>query len=490
MINHGYQRKIMKKKTKVLFSKDKNYINSSNILISGSLITCIILSVASGFIDLTFFSGLSKSLFHVGTIPIAASILYTVISIGFISGKFWCAMKIGMLKELKSRLKAKGFKWAEELNKILIPWHIAHKFLIIVSIITALSLSVNSIGSGVRTIEQTIKNMTADANELIELNNSYKMGVSDKRTATKDNIAGAKDAQGIAISEVDRYFDVLRSYQTQYLNLSDEDKKGAAGQEIITKIVREIPGTNRQNAIYFNKSNLMNTIQSTAIKNTVIDNTALYEEAIAFDKQQVEDKIKALEFKGYKNPDGTSLSFVDDNGEPYDTQVVISLLQSAITKWQAPDAGDVGESSKIFTLIATYVKADVKAGGMGTSEWMMIILIALFGIVQEFLIAIYTPKAAIDRKLLSQVSQYLFWQNKNEKEKFLISVYEDYVGDGIITKEDFEEKCKKCVEIMSEDTDSIIQKYSKKPIKKSIKKEENGYSEKVDNLVKEIEDLI
>ena len=127
---------------------------------------------------------------------------------------------------------------------------------------------------------------------------------------------------------------------------------------------------------------------------------------------------------------------------------------------------------------------------MGTSEWMMIILIALFGIVQEFLIAIYTPKAAIDRKLLSQVSQYLFWQNKNEKEKFLISVYEDYVGDGIITKEDFEEKCKKCVEIMSEDTDSIIQKYSKKPIKKSIKKEENGYSEKVDNLVKEIEDLI
>ena len=72
----------------------------------------------------------------------------------------------------------------------------------------------------------------------------------------------------------------------------------------------------------------------------------------------------------------------------------------------------------------------------------------------------------------------------------MISVYEDYVGDGIITKEDFEEKCKKCVEIMGEDTDSIIQKYSKKPIKKSIKKEENGYSEKVDNLVKEIEDLI
>lgn len=495
MIYHGYKRKIMKKKTKVLFSKDKNYINSSNILISGSLITCIILSVASGFIDLTFFSGLSKSLFHVGTIPIAASILYTVISIGFISGKFWCAMKIGMLKELKSRLKAKGFKWAEELNKILIPWHIAHKFLIIVSIITALSLSVNSIGSGVRTIEQTIKNMTADANELIELNNSYKAGVSDKRTASKDNITNQQLAKASAKDEVATYWGYVEDYRIQRDRIQDDtnltdDEKETQIATLRKRTVNRVPKLTSKNIDYISRSEFETLMKEVASSNEVIDSTVLYEEAIAFDKQQIEDKIKALEFKGYKNPDGTSLSFVDDNGEPYDTQVVISLLQSAITKWQAPDAGDVGESSKIFTLIATYVKANVKAGGMGTSEWMMIILIALFGIVQEFLIAIYTPKAAIDRKLLSQVSQYLFWQNKNEKEKFLISVYEDYVGDGIITKEDFEEKCKKCVEIMSEDTDSIIQKYSKKPIKKSIKKEENGYSEKVDNLVKEIEDLI
>jgi hypothetical protein len=108
------------------------------------------------------------------------------------------------------------------------------------------------------------------------------------------------------------------------------------------------------------------------------------------------------------------------------------------------------------------MNADVKAGGMGVSEWMMMILIAIFGIVQEFLIYIFTPKAVIDRKLLSQVSQYLKWKDEVEKERFLISVYKDYVGDGIINREDYEAKCKKCVELMEDTIEDDIARYSKK----------------------------
>ena len=78
-----------KKRINLLWNRKNNRIDSSTILINGILFTCIILSIASGFIDLTFFSGLSKSLFHVGTIPIPAAVLYTVISIGFILAKFW-----------------------------------------------------------------------------------------------------------------------------------------------------------------------------------------------------------------------------------------------------------------------------------------------------------------------------------------------------------------------------------------------------------------
>jgi hypothetical protein len=137
--------------------------------------------------------------------------------------------------------------------------------------------------------------------------------------------------------------------------------------------------------------------------------------------------------------------------------------------------------------------------GSGIAEMLMMIFIATAGIVQEFLIAIFTPKAAIDRKLLSQVSQYLLWKDKNEKEKFLISVYTDYVGDGIINQKQYEFKCKKCVEHMEEGVEEIIKKYSaknKKPrevkpkMENIVNNEEGEYSEKVDNLIKEIEGLI
>ena len=102
---------------------------------------------------------------------------------------------------------------------------------------------------------------------------------------------------------------------------------------------------------------------------------------------------------------------------------------------------------------------------MGMSEWMMMIFIALVGIVQEFLIALFTPKANIDRKVLSQVSSYLEWKDEEEKERFLISVYKDYVGDGIINQEDFDAKVKKCVTLMEDTEEDIIAKYSKHTVK-------------------------
>ena len=111
----------MKTKSKIKIAwpgLKKNYWNDGSTRnINGVLLTCILLSFASGFIDLVFFSGLSKSVYNVANIPIAASILFTIMSIGFISAKFWCAGRIGMLRELKSRLKAKGKTWYKNINK-------------------------------------------------------------------------------------------------------------------------------------------------------------------------------------------------------------------------------------------------------------------------------------------------------------------------------------------------------------------------------------
>ena len=485
-----------KKRIKLLWNRKNNRIDSSTILINGILFTCIILSIASGFIDLTFFSGLSKSLFHVGTIPIPAAVLYTVISIGFILAKFWCAMQIGMIKELKTRLLAKGKDWANCLKKALLPWQIVHKFLIAVSIITALSLSVNSIGAGIRKMEQNIKNMSYDAEQLLELQHSVRDGNKDMRDASKENISGQTKAQQNVAKDFDEKWKYVKDYRAKRdtLNIEKEsadEERAKQIEEEILKLKKEAvnlapEGVNSSNIDWVEEYTIKNKLLENAKKFETIDATSSIQDGINFDKNEIESTIKALADKEYRTPDGELISFTNEDGSLVDVQLAISRLQNGISEWQS-DTGDVGESSKIFTLIATYINADAKAGGMGISEWMLMILIALFGIVQEFLIYLFTPKATIDRKLLSQVSSYMMWKNEEEKERFLISVYKSYVGDGIINQENYEAKCKKCVSLMQETEDDVIAKWSKKEVKPKEKKE---FSNKVDNSIKEIEEML
>lgn len=449
----------------------KPVINTTTVSNTGILFTCILLSIASGFIDLTFFSGLSKSLFHVSTISVPAALLYTVISLGLISGKFWCAMRIGSLKELQTRLKNEGYKWWRNINKVKIRWHAAHKFLIGISIITALSLSVNSIGSGVRSIEQTIKNMSNDANELIELNSSVNQGVQDKRISQRSNITGSINAQETAKQEVAKAWGRIETYQLELdkieeSDLTDEEKRVKKNELKKAAVSRAPKGVNSSNIDYMTETQLRSIMQAQAQANETLDVSAIYEEGIEYDKQQIEDKIRALAEKEYKDPDGSLINFLDENNNPINIQTAISRLQGSINKWQAPDAGDVGESSKIFTLIATYIKVDTKAGGMGVSEWMLLILIAIVGIVQEFLIALFTPKSTIDRKLLYNYDAY-FGEDFNI-DLFLLKTYKDYLKKGVINQKDYEAKAQKCVELMEDTIEDDIARYSKKPHKDEV----------------------
>jgi hypothetical protein len=376
------------------------------------------------------------------------------------------------------------FGQSESAKKLLKPklkWHFGHKFLVAISVITALSLSVNSIGAGMRNIEQTIKNMSNDANELIELNNSVNQGVHDKRNSQKSNISGTISAQETAKAEVDRYVTRLKNYQAKYFEIQDsslsDQEKARQGNDIITKIVNEIPGATRKNAIYFTEGDLRNAIQQTTTANEVLDVSSIYEEGIAYDKQQIDDKIRALAEKEYKDPDGTVIVFLDESGNPINIQTAISRLQGSITKWQAPDAGDAGESSKIFTLVATYLKANSTAGGMGVSEWMMLIFIAIAGIVQEFLIALYTPKSTIDRKTLSQYSSYINFKDMDIN-KFLISIYTNYLYDGSYNQEKYDYKMSKVIELIAKKDSNWVEN----EINQKVEYYKNAYTSKLEAL--------
>ena len=479
-----------------------NKIDNSTILINGLLLTCIGLSIASGFVDIVCYSGLSVSLFHLGTLALPAAILYTLISIFLTSGKFWFGMKIGMLKELRTRLKVQNFQWYKNITKALVPWQLLHKLLICISLLTAMSMSVNSIGSGIRAMQQNIDNMTRDAETLIELNKSVNSGVKEKREAAKSNITGAITAKDDARQEVDRYYSRLVKYQEEYFATSEDDID--ARKAIIDKIVREIPGATSKNAIYFTKADLQKSIQKTASRNETINDTSLYEEAVSYDKNQIEETLIAISDKEYKMPDGTLIQFIDNDGKPINVQLAISRLQNGISMWQA-DTGDVGESSKVFTLLAMYIKADETAGGIGAAEWMIMLFIFFTGIIQECMIALCTPSATIDRKTLSSVSRHCEWKDEEEKERFLLKVYKSYVGDGVFSQDDYEEKCRKCVELMEETEEDIIAKYSKKykmeakavrarTIKEDVpvaetKEIPTGYSDVVARKIKEVESI-
>lgn len=498
-----------KSKIKIFFPKwvkgrgfVANKIDNSTILINGLLLTCIGLSIASGFVDIVCYSGLSVSLFHLGTLALPAAILYTLISIFLTSGKFWFGMKIGMLKELRTRLKVQNFQWYKNITKALVPWQLLHKLLICISLLTAMSMSVNSIGAGIRAMQQNIDNMTRDAETLIELNKSVNSGEKEKREAAKDNITGAINAKDDARKEVDRYYSRLVQYQEEYFAIPEDDTD--ARQVVINKIVREIPGATAKNAIYFTKADLQRSIQRTASANETVNDTSLYEEAVSYDKNQIEEILIAISDKEYKMPDGTLIQFIDNNGKPINVQLAISRLQNGISMWQA-DTGDVGESSKVFTLLAMYIKADETAGGIGAAEWMIMLFIFFTGIIQECMIALCTPSATIDRKTLSSVSRHCEWKDEEEKERFLLKVYKSYVGDGVFSQEDYEEKCRKCVELMEETEEDIIAKYSKKykmeakavrarTIKEDVpvaetKEIPTGYSDVVARKIREVESI-
>lgn len=464
-----------------VFNKDRERLSSSTILVRGSLLTCIILSFASGIIDIAFFSGLSKALLHIGTVPMHAAILYTIISAGFISAKFWLAMKLGMLKELQARLTAKQFTWAKNLDKPIKRTNFWHKFMIAISIMTALSLSVNSIGSALKDAERNSTNITISIDELKALKDQKKSDSNDKRTLTRGNLEGTANSKQTAEREADRYWPNIEKWQDtlagiyeneEYLALETEEERTSYIEAKRKPFKKMAPTFIGNNIDYISRSELVTKFQQEAKKTEIDkDSIAAYDALANENNEEIRNTILALE-NLYKHPnsyenglviEGKPVSFLDENGEPIDITQVIGILQGLREEWK--NNTDIGESSQIFMLVSEIVTSklgeDKSSSGSGIAEILMIIIVAIIGIGQEFLIAHFTPKATIDRSLLRQVSEYLLWENKDQKERFLLEVYDDYYGDGVFNQDAFEHKCKKAVEHLERSIDDTIAKYSK-----------------------------
>lgn len=484
-------------------------IQTSTVLISGILITCIILSIVSGFIDLVFFSNLSKSLYEMfGWIAIPAGALMSLMSIGFTLGKFFCAMQIGAINELQTRLKGSGYEWFKNLNKLKLKWNIIHKFLIGVSIITSISLSVVSIGSGITRNANTLKQIDSFIeqgtrySELVNTANNTQLTTIVKKASDTSE----EDSISYATSETLKVWPLIESYQEERSNFVNSGYDVSSRVEIEWKGKTIIPSdywddkNTKLNAsiskyglkagaaaMKYNEQSVMASIKQNYLSNHTIKNTDEVNKQMGELKDSTLEEASAwittlnsIGFTKNIKVDGkwTTIPVVFDTDPTKSTKV---LVDTALTQLKAfrvdveNDSGDIGSSSKIFMLIGSWWdNARVKhsenveealnikvSTGMGTTEIMMMVLIMLFGIVQEFLIALFTPKSLIDRKMLSRFNAYFDMKNF-DLNRFMLTTYKDYLDLGIINQKDFEEKAKKCVNLMENNVDDIIAKYSSK----------------------------
>lgn len=487
-------------------------LKTTSVLINGKLFTCIILSIVSAFIDLVFFSGLSKSFYDLaGYFAIPAGLLFTIMSIGFSLGKFFCAMQLGAINELRNRLKNAGYSWVKNLNKLSIKWHVIHKFLIAVSIITSISLSVVSIGDGVRRNNNEVAKVVTAEKAISKYSNTSEKSDDIQFQNLVSTYSSTANAPAQAAEQAAKIWPIIEEYReerSEFQNVADFNSLEEVewrGQTIIPSDYWDKRNNKVVNDVKVYRTMTLNQIRSVTsqqilaiqikneieegAKNSSVEQLSNLSEQT---REKAKQEIRNLEGR-FTWPNGEIATFDENN-----ISGTLNTLSDIKAAW-LNDNGDIGSSAKMFMLIGPTldelmknnsasleeVATDTSVKTFGATEILMMTLICLFGIVQEFLIALFTPKSVISRKMLYQFDSY--YGADFDIDRFLLSVYTDYYKKGVITQEEFDEKSKQCVEGLNITPDTLIEKYSKK---KRVPREKKEFSSEVDNSVKQVEELL
>lgn len=485
---------------------EKPTIDSTEILISGKIVTLLILSFVSGIIDLVFFSELSKSIFKIATISVAAGIVYTLMSIGFTSAKFWCATQLSVIKELQARLKENDLPFLA-LNKPKLRWNFAHKFLITVSLITAISLSVVSIGDAVRKNQNEILKAKQAYEKIAKYSSTADVSDEEQFKALVKGTNASSNAADTAATQAAKIWPIIEEYRAEMAEFpvarDSREPIEWKGKEIIpddywternAKVQKDV-NVYRNLSLYQIRNITSEAQLATTIKKEIeasVANTSLDSLTELADKtnNKAKQEIENLEGR-FTWPDGSPVVFDPDNISK--SLQTLGDIQSAYEN----DSGDVGQSAKMFMIIGPALESKftnkatleniteqkVSTNSFGTTEVMMMILIMVFGIVQELIIALYTPKSTIDRRALSQFSEYLDLKSMESKgldiNHFLIKIYNNYLDDGSYSQAKYDFKMDKVIDVIAKRqskwieheierrTEAYVKMYSGEPEKES-----------------------
>ena len=165
------------------------------------------------------------------------------------------------------------------------------------------------------------------------------------------------------------------------------------------------------------------------------------------------------------------------------------------------DTGDVGESAKIFVLLGPAIDNAFSAkttlenvskkksvSSFGATEIMIMAFILFSGLLIELLIWAFTPKPIITRKVFEK---YNFGEKLNIEE-IMYQINREYVSKGVLNLDEFYAKVNKNEEI--DNIPKTLSDYKKAKKKSEAKpkeeKKDKEFSSKVDNSVKEIEEML
>jgi len=512
---------------------EKPTMDSTEILISGKIVTLLILSFVSGVIDLVFFSELSKSVFKIATVSVAAGIVYTLMSIGFTSAKFWCATQLSVIKELQARLRENGLPF-KALNKPKLRWNVIHKFLIGVSLITAISLSVVSIGDAVRKNQNEILKAKQAYEKIAKYSSTADVSDEEQFKALVKGTNASSNAADTAATQAAKIWPIIEEYRAEMAEFpvarDSREPIEWKGKEIIpddywternAKVQKDV-NVYRNLSLYQIRNITSEAQLATTIKKEIeasVANTSLDSLTELADKTNNKARQEIENLEGRFNwPDGSPVVFDPDNISK--SLQTLGDIQSAYEN----DSGDVGQSAKMFMIIGPALESKfankatleniteqkVSTNSFGTTEVMMMILIMIFGIVQEFIIALYTPKSTIDRRTLSQFSEYLdlkeMENNGLDINHFLIKIYNNYLDDGSYSQAKYDYKMDKVIEVIAKRNSNWIEHeieaktnyyaslYTKEePEEKGISEEELEYyknkTSTIDEIAEQIKDL-
>ena len=292
----------------------------------------------------------------------------------------------------------------------------------------------------------------------------------------------------------------------------------------------QIKNLNRSTVEAKIKTNYLNTSKTTSSDNAI----AQLNELTDTSNDDARAWVESLNSIGFVNPKtGEAIIFdTDGNKSPK------ILVQSALTLLKVlrvdieNDSGDIGSSSKIFMQLGSKIDSakaeditlenvlekDKTSGSFGTTEVLMMSMLLFLSLLVELGINQFSTKTKITRKMLGDFSHY--FPEDFDVDKFMLSVYIDDLKFGRISELEFDKKAAECIKAMETNERSVVAKYSKNPelllkygitpeVKEKLDKKNNdldnlqkqidtlsskikeqGYSNKVDNLVKEIEELI